>query len=228
TNTTLDALGGLRLATNGAPSTTSWNTDAELDNGVNYSGTLFGPFGVGTLVRSGTGTAATLGLPPTLLPLTPDGANPVLRPTASAVLDGDGVDDPALAKVGSTYDMWYSGTGEDGSGPALFLATSTDGATWTRANGGNPVLQGTSGAFDQNGVYGADVVYDPADATAPFRMWYSGRSGVFGGIGYATSTNGISWSKYPSSAAPVPVVNHGPPGSTDSFAAGDPTVLLDG
>src|SRR2546430_4774696 len=107
--------------------------------------------------------------------------------------------------------MWYSGTAEDGGGPALFLATSTDGTTWTRVNGGNPVLQGTAGAFDQNGVYGADVVYDPADATAPFRMWYSGRSDVFGGIGYANPADSPPWTQY-KGAPPVPLSapNHRP------------------
>ena len=196
---------------------------------MNYQSLLFGPFGVSTLMRSGTGGAATLGLPLTLLPLSPDAASPVLRPTASTVLDSDGVDDPALAKVGSTYYMWYSGTAEDGGGPALFLATSSDGTTWARANAGNPVLQGTASAFDQNGVYGADVAYDPADTLAPFRMWYSGRSDVFGGIGYATSTDGITWVKYTGGAPlPMPVLNHGPAGSADSFSAADPAVLKDG
>jgi predicted GH43/DUF377 family glycosyl hydrolase len=229
TNTTLDALGGLRLATNGIATTTSWDTDTELDNGVNFQSLLFTPVGVGTLKRSGTGAAATLGLQATLLPLMPDAANPVLRPASSTVLDGDGVDDPTLAKVGTTYYMWYSGTAEDGGGPALFLATSTNGTTWVRANGGAPVLQGTAGAFDEDGVYGADVVYDPADLTAPFKLWYSGRSDVFGGIGFATSTDGATWVKYPGGGSlPVPVVNHGLAGSADSFAAADPSVLKDG
>src|SRR5262245_61208652 len=229
TNTTLDALGGLRLATNGAATTTSWDTDADFDNGVNFQSLLFSPVGVSTLERSATGTAAKLGLPPTLLPLTPDSANPVLRPATSGVLDGDGVDDPALAKVGTTYYMWYSGTAEDGGGPALFLATSTNGTIWVRANGGAPVLQGTAGAFDEDGVYGGDVVYDPADVTAPFKLWYSGRADVFGGIGFATSTNGVTWVKYVGGGSvPVPVVNHGPAGSADSFAAADPSVLKDG
>jgi predicted GH43/DUF377 family glycosyl hydrolase len=227
-NTTLDALGGLRLTTNGTPVATAWDTDTDFDSGINFQATLFPPLGVGTLQRTGTGTAATLQLPPTLLPLIPDATLPVLGPTASAVLDSDNVDDPTVVKVGTTYYMWYTGTPEDGGGSKIFLATSSDGTTWTRANGGTPVLQGTAGAFDQNGVYGADVVYDPANPAGPFRMWYSGRAGVFGGIGYATSTDGISWSKYPSSAAPVPVVAHGPAGSTDSFAAADPSVLLDG
>ena len=48
----------------------------------------------------------------------------------------------------------------------------------------------------QDGVYGAEVVYDPADPLAPYRMWYSGRSGVFGAIGYATSQDGVTWVKW--------------------------------
>jgi predicted GH43/DUF377 family glycosyl hydrolase len=227
-NTTLDALGGLRLATNGTAATTPWDTDTDFDGGVNFQAKIFPPVGVRTLARFGTGGAATLMLPNTLLPLTLDAANPVLGPTAATVLDNDSVDDPALAKVGSTYYMWFSGTSEDGRHPAIFLATSSDGITWARANGGNPVLQGTTGAFDQDGVYGADVAYDPTDPIAPFRMWYSGRADVFGGIGYATSGDGLSWVKYASSSSPLPVVTQGPPGSADSFAAADPSVLKDG
>ena len=162
-NTTLDAQGGLRLTTNGTPGVTAWDTHTDFDSGITFQSVTFPPVGVRTLTRNGSGPGATLSLPTTLLPLTLDAASPVLRPTASTVLDSDNVDDPALAKVGSTYVMWYSGTAEDGSPPALFVATSTDGLTWTRAAGGAPVLQGTAGAFDQDGVYGAEVVYDPAD-----------------------------------------------------------------
>jgi predicted GH43/DUF377 family glycosyl hydrolase len=226
--TTLDALGGLRLSTNGVPVTTAWDTDGDFVNGVNFQSLLFPPLGVSTLAVSGSGSPAALTLPATPLPLTPDAANPVLRPAAATVLDNDNVDDPALAKVGSTYYMWYSGTSEDGGRAAIFLATSSNGTTWTRGNGGNPVLQGTAGAFDQDGVFGADVLYDPANTVSPFRMWYSGRAGSFGAIGYATSADGVTWAKYPSSAAPAPVMSHGPPGSADSFGAADPTVLADG
>ena len=218
----------MRLQTNGAPVATAWDTDTDFTSGVNFQSLLFPPLGVSTLSVSGSGSAAALTLPATLLPLTPDAANPVLRPAAATVLDNDAVDDPALAKVGSTYYMWYSGTAEDGGGPAIFLATSTNGTTWTRANGGSPVLQGTAGAFDEDGVYGADVIYDATNAAAPFRMWYSGRADVFGGIGYATSLDGVTWTKYASSGVPAAVVSHGPPGSADSFAAADPTVLQDG
>jgi predicted GH43/DUF377 family glycosyl hydrolase len=228
-NTTLDAQGGLRLTTNGTPGVTAWDTDSDFANGVTHQGVTFPPIGVGTLARTGTGPAATLGLPTTLLPLTQDAANPILGPTASTALDSDNVDDPALAKVGSTYVMWYSGTPEDGGPSAIFVATSTNGTTWTRGNGGAPVLQGSALSFDQDGVYGPDVVYDPADTVAPYRMWYSGRAGVFGAIGYATSMDGSSWVKYPGSGQlPLAVLTHGPAGSADSFSAADPSVLKDG
>jgi predicted GH43/DUF377 family glycosyl hydrolase len=229
TNTTLDAQGGLRLTTNGTPGVTAWDTDSDFENGVTHEGVTFPPVGVGTLARTGSGPAAALGLPTTLLPLTLDSANPVLGPTASTALDSDNVDDPALAKVGSTYVMWYSGTPEDGGPSAIFIATSTNGTTWTRGNGGAPVLQGSPLSFDQDGVYGPDVVYDPADPVAPYRMWYSGRAGVFGAIGYATSTDGLSWVKYPGTGQlPLAVLTHGPAGSADSFSAADPSVLKDG
>ena len=228
-NTTLDAQGGLRLTTNGTPAVTAWDTDTDFTNGITHQGVTFPPVGVGTLNRAGSGPAATLSLPSTLLPLTLDAASPILGPTPSAALDSDNVDDPTLAKVGSTYVMWYSGTPEDGGPPAIFVATSTNSTTWTRGNGGAPVLQGSPLSFDQDGVYGPDVVYDPADPVTPYRMWYSGRAGVFGAIGYATSTDGISWVKYPGPGQlPLAVLTHGPAGSADSFSAADPSVLKDG
>jgi len=234
TNTTLDALGGLRLATNGAPSALAWDTDTEFTTGVTHDTVAFGRVGVSTLALSGTGAPATLGLPTTTLPLTPDGNSPVLSPTASTVLDGDHVDGPSVIKVGAQYVMYYGGLAEDGTGPRIFRATSSDGKSWTRAVTPNntPVLVGTPGAFDQKGVFGPHVIYDPADAAAPYRMYYSGRGAVFGGIGYATSTDGIAWVKHTGTASPAdppaPVLDHGEGGSADSFRAADPWVIKDG
>ncbi len=227
TNTTLDALGGLRLGTNGTPFTTTWDTDTDFNTGVSYQSQLFPPVGVSTLHTSGTGAATTLTLPSTPLPFAPDAADPVLGPIASTVGDGDNVDDPTVVKVGTSYDMWYTGYAEDGSAPAIYIATSADGVNWVRGNGGNPVLQGTAGAFNADGVYGADVVYDPTDVIAPYKMWYSGRQGAFGGIGYASSLDGLTWTVY-GGATPLPVLDHGIPGSADSFSAADPSVLKDG
>jgi predicted GH43/DUF377 family glycosyl hydrolase len=230
-STTLDALGGLRLATNGTPTTATWDTDGDFANGITWESVPFQPVGVGTLQASGNGSPAALGLPATLLPLTRDSGNPVLKPPPSTSLDSDNVDDPSVAKVGSTFLMWYSATAEDGTGPAIFEATSLDGTAWTRANGGNPVLQGTQDAFDAKGVSGPDVIYNPSDSGAPYKMWYAGRGDVFGAIGYATSADGVSWTKHddPATAAPAdPVLEHGLAGSADSFAAADPSVMKDG
>ncbi len=230
-STTLDALGGLRLVTNGTPLTTRWDTDGQFNTGISWESTPFAPIGVRTLDTTGTGTAATLGLPATLLPLDRGVGDSVLGPSAPTVRDGDSVSDPAVVKVGTTYRMWYAGTAEDGDGPAIFEATSSDGSSWTRARSGQPVLEGTSGAFDEHGVSAPHVVYDPADTAAPYRMWYAGQGAVYGAIGYATSIDGITWTKRDDAGTPAltdPVLMHGQAGSADSFSAGDPTVLKDG
>jgi predicted GH43/DUF377 family glycosyl hydrolase len=227
-NTELGALGGLRLTTNGTPTSTVWDTDTQFDVGVAHESVTFPPVGMSTLARSGTGPASTLGLPTTLLPLTRDPANPVLLPGSPVALDNDSVDDPSVIRDGSTYAMYYSATAEDGSGPAIFRVTSTDGKTWTRPVTNDPVLEGTAGAFDEEGVYGPDVVYEPADSAAPYKMYYSGLGEVFGAIGYATSTDGVNWTKHADGGVPGPVLDHGRPGSADAFGAGDPSVMKDG
>jgi predicted GH43/DUF377 family glycosyl hydrolase len=219
TNTTIDTFGGLRLTTNGTATTTSWDvTNPDFTTGVSYQSKTFGPVGQGTLATG----SDQLALPTTPIPLSKD-ADPALRPTASTVLDSDNVDDPTVARVGSGYVMWYSGTAEDGSGPAIFEATSADAKTWVRANGGAPVMTGTPSTFDARGVFAPDVLYDATDAVAPYRMYYAGKGDVFGAIGYATSTDGITWVKHAGA-----VLDHGAAGSPDSFAASDPSVMKDG
>jgi predicted GH43/DUF377 family glycosyl hydrolase len=214
-NVALDPLGGIRLATNGTPTAATWDTDTEFGTGR---------VGISTLATTGAaGTPSELTLPQTFLALTADSQNPVLSMTASTSEDSDNVDDPAVQKIGSSYVMWYSGTAEDGSGPAIFEATSSNGKNWTRANGGDPVMVGGTGAFDEHGVFAPQVIYDAADSSAPYKMYYSGIGDVFGTIGYATSPDGITWTKHTG-----PVLDHGQPGSADSFAALDPSVMKDG
>ena len=230
-STTLDALGGLRLVTNGAPVTTAWETDTHFADGVTWETSTFAPVGVRTLDTSGSGDGAELMLPATLVPLDRGAGQDVLGPSQPVVGDGDGIGDPAVVKAGAGYRMWYAGTAENGGSTAIFEATSANGSTWTRANGGLPVLQATGGAFDAHGVSAPHVVYDPADPSAPYRMWYAGQGTVYGAIGLATSADGVTWTKYDdaaTAAAADPVLTHGQAGAADSFSAGDPTVLKDG
>ncbi|WP_176968791.1 beta-xylosidase [Amycolatopsis xylanica] len=79
-----------------------------------------------------------------------------------AVLSGnpgafDGVHtcDPSVLRVGGTYYLYYTGAaGDHAFGNAIGLATSTDGVTWTRANGGGAIL-GPARDVHRDNVYGA-------------------------------------------------------------------------
>jgi predicted GH43/DUF377 family glycosyl hydrolase len=227
-STALDAQGGLRLTTNGSASATTWDTDAHFDTGVTFQSVAFGPVGLNTLKRTGTGTAATLNLPASSFAVS-SGSSATIAPTSSIAGDGDNVDGPSVVKVGATYVMYYAGTPEDGGPRAIFKATSANGIAWTRSNGGSPVMSGSPSAFDAQGVFGPEVSYDASDAIAPYKMWFSGQGSTFGGIGYATSTDGVAWTKYTNGGPlPIAVVDHGKAGAADSFAAADPSVIKDG
>jgi hypothetical protein len=83
--------------------------------------------------------------------------------TARAVLSGSGGSfdamhtcDPSLIKVGDTYYMYYTGASRDNhaNGSSVGVATSKDGMSWTRANGGQSIL-GPSGDVIRENTYGA-------------------------------------------------------------------------
>ena len=67
-------------------------------------------------------------------------------------------------------------------------------------------MEGDPGTFDAHGVFAPQVLYDASDASAPYKMYYSGVGDVFGAIGYATSQDGIAWTKHSG-----PVLPHGRP-----------------
>lgn len=110
----------------------------------------------------------------------------------NGTFDRDGVMQPCVVFDGATtYRMWY--TGRWGNRPGkIGLATSSNGTTWTRANGSNPVLVGTAGKFDSNGVSNPHVIFEGG----VFKMWYTGSdaTGVLR-VGYAQSADGIAWVK---------------------------------
>lgn len=125
------------------------------------------------------------------------GSNPVLQAGTAGTWDDGGVKDPWLLHIDGAYVMYYSGY--DGSTYRIGRATAASHeGPWTKY-ASNPVLDlGTGGSFDDDGVAFARVLYEPFDAGREYKMWYSGISAADGKfrIGYAYSSDGISWTKH--------------------------------
>ena len=103
--------------------------------------------------------------------------------------------DVCVLKPDTTWMMWYSGTRDPEAtyGLKIGLATSSNGTDWTK-DAGNPIFdKGAAGKFDDKHVVYPSVIKEGNT----YYMWYSGfKSGVgYSGIGLATSTNGINWTR---------------------------------
>jgi predicted GH43/DUF377 family glycosyl hydrolase len=117
--------------------------------------------------------------------------NPVLT-TSVGKFDSQALRGNSVIYDGVLYKMWYGGY--DGNPNRIGYATSMDGRNWTKQNNGNPVLfGGASGAWDDSGLYSLCVIKDGTT----YKMWYSGNHNSVQ-IGYATSSDGITWTKYAS------------------------------
>jgi len=94
------------------------------------------------------------------------------------------------------FVMYYDGT--TGGDESIGLAVSNDGINWQGYNGGvSPVFAGTDvvGDWDSGYVSRATVIKDGPDE---YHMWYSaGTDRMNQGVGYASSTDGINWTRDP-------------------------------
>lgn len=154
--------------------------------------------------------------------------NIVMNLGATGSWDAAAVFSPKIIKEGNLYKMWY--TGNDASNNnRIGYATSSDGINWVKypinncsgTTGNGCVLNISSGKFDSNLAYSPDVVKEGNI----YKMWYTGYNGVDYNIGYATSSDGINWTKQNSGD---PVLTKGAAGSWDDLFVGYPTVLKDG
>ncbi len=96
---------------------------------------------------------------------------------------------PFVLKEDGVYKMWYEGANRDGI-RHLGYATSTNGIDWTPYPG-NPVLEAGPESYDQGGAAHGSVLNDGST----YKLWYHAisKEGVI--IAYATSADGINWTK---------------------------------
>jgi predicted GH43/DUF377 family glycosyl hydrolase len=127
---------------------------------------------------------------------------------------------PCLLKVGDEWWMWYNGRTDDRFTGSIGLATSKDGLRWTKKNNGDPVFEhGAPGTFDSTKVdHPAVLRFD-----GKFHMWYTaGDKNSSYKIGYATSTDGIHWSRQNNAR---PVFGPGETGQFDDQVVLHPAVV---
>ncbi|MDP4211764.1 MAG: family 43 glycosylhydrolase [Bacteroidota bacterium] len=101
------------------------------------------------------------------------------------------VNRPVVIYKDGKYHMWY--TGENDSASAIGYAVSDDGKQFIRT-GIAPVMKAEQ-PWEKKALMCPHVIWDETQKI--FRMWYSGGEQYEpDAIGYATSPDGIHWSKY--------------------------------
>jgi len=145
-------------------------------------------------------------------------SNPVID---LSTWDAAGVSNPTVLYNGTQYQMWY--TGYDGGNMRIGYATSDDGIVWIKPLS-EPVID-LEDSWDSEGCSSPTVVLtDEPLGRQTYRMWYSGYDGNSMRIGYATSSDGINWTKHASN----PVFDLGDDGSSDSLGVSSPAVVFVG
>ena len=145
--------------------------------------------------------------------------NPIVPLGASGKWDHHDISFGSVLFNDSKYKLWFSGSNEPGQELwRIGYATSNDGINWDKYDN-NPVLgPGAPGDFDSNRA-GFPCVQFNGDY---YEMWYNGNLANFLlRIGYATSPDGINWTKY----ADNPVFDKGSPGAWDGHSVFEPCVL---
>ena len=137
---------------------------------------------------------------------TKDAHNPVLSGGAAGAWNRQ-IDQPCVIfnNDSSRYEMWFeasSGTSSDWRPYRFGFAWSPDGVNWTMYP--SPVLSPDSGAWDAYTVELPEVIRE----NGQYKMWYISYRSLTDPdyVGYATSPDGIHWTKY----AGNPVMAPGP------------------
>ncbi len=147
--------------------------------------------------------------------------------------------DPTVILEGDTFKMWFEAINSVGGGSFIGYAESVNGVTWTikdaagnsGAAAGPVFLPSGIAGFDAYSVGAPCVVLDasfPSNTVGRYKLWYEAGDkpvDVQNVLGYATSVNGLVWSR-----ATLPILT---PSSDvtrpQSFDTGDlehPTAVL--
>jgi hypothetical protein len=132
--------------------------------------------------------------------------------------DDVGVDNPAViidksAPSSERYKMWYAG--DDGSDYHVMYATSHNARTWTRQG---VVMNQGPGTYDYYDIRPSMVI---KTESGTYKMWYQGYDGSYWRICYATSPDGVTWTKQ------GVVLDIGPSGSMDDRHVYGPSIIID-
>jgi predicted GH43/DUF377 family glycosyl hydrolase len=119
--------------------------------------------------------------------------NPILQPQLNG-FDNNGITQPKIIEDGTVYKMWYVAEA-GGYIKYIMYAESPDGINWNRPINHPVMYPGISGSWDDMAVHPGAIFKEDGI----YKMYYSGWSDPWGqwNIGYATSTDGINWTKYP-------------------------------
>ncbi len=116
----------------------------------------------------------------------------VLPPNPETNWEED-INRPSVVKKADGYHMWYTGQA-GGKRSWIGYATSADGKAWKRMSD-RPVLSAEL-PWEKVAVMCPSVRWD--EAAGLYRMWYSGGDQWEpDAIGYATSADGLHWTKHP-------------------------------
>jgi len=144
--------------------------------------------------------------------------NPILTSGSSGEWDAEDIFMGPTLVDSSGYKLWYEGN--DGTNSRIGLATSQNGIDWEKYEG-NPVLDlGDSSKWDDSEVARGAVLYHESI----YKMWYVGGDGENLRLGYATSPDGINWTKYEEN----PVLDIGETGAWDDGVIWHSSVIFNG
>ncbi len=118
-----------------------------------------------------------------------------------------------ILKIDGQYHMWFTVGGYPYKRFSICHATSDNGLDWVKTETENDdydsvLIPGEQAGVDDVAVGGTCVMYD--EETETFKMWYIGymnRTSTGASVCYATSADGINWTKYENNPVFEPVAD---------------------